>query len=187
MKNQELFKNFMAGLGEVFGKEISDILFDIYWNALKDFTDEQCKTAFNKAMVQCKFFPKPVEIIELIGGGPGKLEDVAQLQADLVVSAIRKIGSYQSVKFKDPVTTAVIQQSFGGWIKICLELMETSEKWFRKDFISAYQTYFRQGIKSSGHLSGLVETDNMTRGHLEFIPDPLMVDGVEILRIGLKD
>ena len=147
----------------------------------------QVEKALEKVVVSCKFFPKPVEIIELISGGTGKIEDIAQVQADLVINTIRKIGSYQSVEFKDPVTTAVIQQSFGGWIKMCLELMEPSEKWFRKDFANAYQVYFRQGIQRNGHLAGLIETDNMTRGHLEFIPDPKIVESVEVLRIELKN
>ncbi len=178
----------MVGLMAVaFDKAISKPLLEIYFKILEKYEVEQVKNAIEKAMEQLKWFPKPAEIIEFIGGGPNKLEDFAQVQADLVINTIRKIGSYQSVEFKDPVTTAVIQQSFGGWIKMCLELTETSEKWFRKDFVNAYHAYFRQGIKINGHLAGLIETDNMTRGHLEFIPDPKMVESIEPLRVELKN
>ena len=186
-EDKSQFGKLLVTTAELFEKDLSAPVINMYFTALKTHSIGQVQDALAKVVTSCKFFPRPVEIIEFIGGGPGKLEDIAQVQADLVINAIRKIGSYRSVGFKDPVTTAVIQQSFGGWIKICLELMETSEKWFRKDFINSYQAYFRQGIKSNGHLAGLIETDNMTRGHLEFIPDPVMVEGVEILRIALKN
>ncbi len=186
-KDKARFCQLLVTTAELFEKDLSTPILNLYFTALKDFSINQIERALGKVVVSCKFFPKPVEIIELIGGGPGQLEDIAQVQADLVVNAIRKIGSYQSVMFRDPATIAVIQQSFGGWIKACLELMETNTKWFRKDFISAYQAYSRQGIKGNGHLAGLIETDNMTRGHLEFIPDPKMVENVEALRIELKN
>ncbi len=177
MRDRKLFNNFMAGLGEIFDKEMSEILLDIYWNALENFSDKQCKEAFNKAMIQCKFFPKPVEIIELIGDGPGKLEDRAEYQASEVVWAVKHIGHYRSVQFSDLVTAAVIQQCYGGWIQLCSELNQDEEKWFRKDFVKYYRAYSNQGIAYNGHLVGYIEAANITGGYDEHIPEPLLVDG----------
>ncbi len=169
----------MAGLGETFDKNITETLSDIYWGAIKKFSDEQCKIAFNRALVQCKFFPKPVEIIELMAEG-GKLEDVAQLQADIVINAIRRVGHYQSVKFKDTTTTAVIQNCYGGWLKMCNELLEASEHWFRKDFIKYYQAYSRQNITSNEILYGYVYLENTANGFEEYVPEPILIDGFDI-------
>jgi len=180
MKDKELFKKFMAGLAELFDKNLSQTLSDIYWAALKDFSDEQCKNAFNKAMVQCKFFPKPVELIEMVSGALGKLEDIALLQADIVVNTIKIVGGYQSVLFKDGVTNAVIQNCFGGWMKICTELMESNEQWFRKDFIKYYQSYHRQKITSTEPLVGIVYTRNSANGFEEYTDPPILIDGFEI-------
>lgn len=179
MKNEELFKKYMAGLAEIFDKKISDILSDIYWNALKNFSDEECKIAFNRAMVECKFFPKPVELIEMMGSG--KTEDVAQIQVDIVVNAIKKIGQYQSVKFSDQTTNAVINNCFGGWLKMCNELLEQNEQWFKKDFVKYYQAYYRQGIRSNGVLAGFVEIQNGKNGFEEHIPDPILIEGFDIV------
>lgn len=175
MKDRKMFNKFMAGLGETFDKEISEILLDIYWGALENFSDEQCKGAFNKAVISCKFFPKPVEIIELIGDGPGKLEDRAEVQASEVVWAVRHIGVYRSVQFNDPVTTAVIQQCWGGWIQLCSELLQDEEKWFRKDFAKFYRAYHNQGIAYNGHLMGMLESDNMER-YDKYVPEPILVE-----------
>lgn len=187
MKNQEMFKKFMAGMGEVFGKEISDILFDIYWNALKDFSDEQCKTSFNRAMVQCKFFPKPVELIDMINCERGQLEDIAQIQADIVVNAIKKIGQYQSVKFKDKTTNAVITRCFGSWVKMCEDLEESKEQWFKKDFVKYYQSYKRQGIEEDNVFLGFVAIKNKSEGFEEYIPEPILIDGFDIEKIKLLE
>lgn len=176
MKNKKLFKEFMVGMGEMFEKEISNILSNLYWKAIEPFTDEQCRGAFNKAITQCKFFPKIADLVELMGGGAGKLEDIAQVQADLVIKAIRHIGGYQSVDFRDPVTKAVIVSCFGGWIKMCEELKEVDEKWYRKDFVKFYQAYSRQNIKNTTHLSGLHETENYVLGYIEDTPDPVQIE-----------
>ena len=173
MQDKNLFNRFMAGIGETFDKEISEILLDIYWSVLERFSDEQCKEAFNKAIVSCKFFPKPVEIIELISDGPGKLDDRAELQASEVIWAVKHIGHYQSVRFDDPVTMAVIQQCYGGWIQLCSELKE--EKWFRKDFVRYYRAYHNQGIAFNGYLTGFIESENTMRGYDQHIPEPLLV------------
>lgn len=66
MDNYELFKKCMAGFGELFEKEISKTLLSIYWDCLENFSDEQCENAFKEVLVTCRFFPKPVEIIEII-------------------------------------------------------------------------------------------------------------------------
>jgi len=176
MKNRKVFKEFMVGLGLTFDKEVSEPLMEIYWNALKQFTDEQCRAAFNKSVVQCKFFPKPIELIELTGSGPGKIEDIAQVQADLVIKSIRQIGGYQSVDFRDPVTKSVITNCYGGWIKLCEEQLEADEKWLRKDFVKYYQAYRRQGIQTRGHLSGRHEAENLALGYMEHIPQIVHVE-----------
>jgi len=176
MTDKKLFKEFMVGMGEMFDKEITNILSKMYWKALEPFTDEQCRGSFNKAIVQCKFFPKIADLVELTGEGPGRLEDTAQVQADLVVKAIRQIGGYQSVNFRDPVTKAVITNCFGGWVNLCEEQLEADEKWLRKDFVKYYQAYQRQGIKTNGYLSGRHEIENTALKFIEHIAPPVQVE-----------
>ena len=66
MRDKIAFMNYMTLLGELFNKEISDALKDLYWQALRPYSDKQCESAFEKVITKSKFFPKPVEIIELI-------------------------------------------------------------------------------------------------------------------------
>jgi hypothetical protein len=158
-----MFSEYMTALGEIHNKQISDITKDFYWKALKPYADEQCEKAFNMAMGGLKFFPKPAELIELIQNDGGRLEDRADVEAGRVLEAVKRHGGYKSIEFDDPVTMAVIQIAFGGWVKLCSELMSDAEKWFLKDFVKYYQAYSRQNIHHSGHLPGRMEIENNDR------------------------
>lgn len=106
MENDRLFAENMAGLGELFGKRISDVLKEIYWQALAPYSNEQCRIAFNRATTERKFFPKPVELIELIEGSTKDIgfEVRAQIENWLYSS-----GPYP----EDPIAQKVIR-SYGG-------------------------------------------------------------------------
>lgn len=178
--DKKKFGQLLVTTAELFEKDLSSPVISIYFKALSNFEINQVEDAMGKVVTSCKFFPKPVEIIDFIQGGSSRIEDVALVQADIVVNAIKKIGSYQSVKFKDRVTNAVISRCFGGWMKTCNELLEQNEQWFRKDFVKYYQSYSRQGIISDEVFAGFVEIENTSKGFIEHIPKPIMIDGFEI-------
>lgn len=137
------------------------ILYKVYYDSLIQFTIKQVETAFSKATLKLKWFPKPVELIELITGTDECNGDV---QATNVLKAIKQVGAYETVNFNDPVTHAVINRVFSGWVKMCNELMEKDEKWFLKDFAKYYKSFKSQGIEDHGNLSGLIESHNSGLG-----------------------
>lgn len=173
--DKERFSKAILVVAQLFDKELSGAVIGLYFEALEQFSIKQVEDAISKTIKSCKFFPKPVEIIELISDGPGKIEDRAEVQASEVVWAVRHIGVYRSLQFNDPVTTAVIQQCWGGWIQLCSELLQDEEKWFRKDFIKYYRAYHNQGIAYNGHLMGMIESDNLER-YDDYVPKPILVN-----------
>lgn len=175
MKDQVLFKNWMAMLGEAFDREISKNLSNLYWIALNQFTDEQCESAFKQASVSCKFFPKPAELIELINGPKGNIDDIAMVQANAVINAMKNVGAYKSVVFDDPITMAVIQQGYGGWQKMCADSNEDQNKWFRMEFAKIYKAYSSQNVTLSGKLIGIHETENLELGYNDHIPETVLI------------
>ena len=64
MKDKEKFKGFMMIVGELFDKNPSQQLLDVYWQILEPFTDEQCEAAFKKVITTVKFFPKPADFMD---------------------------------------------------------------------------------------------------------------------------
>lgn len=152
--------------------EPSDLSIETYWRSLEKYDIKQVEQAFGYAINELQWFPKPVELRHFIESGPGDIEDIALVEADKVINAIRKHG-YKSITFDNPVTMAVIVQGWGGWIKIC-DLKQDDNKWFRKDFVLIYKAYSAQGIKSYDHLVGFHEDNNAFRWP-ERIPAPMLI------------
>ena len=76
MKNRKAFSEFMTAISEMHDKTPSNLLIEIYWKSLQPFTDDQCNQAFSQAVSTCKFFPKPVELIEFITGSPNQVQQI---------------------------------------------------------------------------------------------------------------
>jgi len=161
---RKIFAELFTALCELFDKKLSVVLTDIYFKTLEKYTVEQIQAAFDLAFVACKFFPKPSDFIEFITGGQEKLDSEADIEAAKVLKAIKTYGAYNSVCFDNAITQAVITQHFGGWVKICQELTEETEKWFLKDFPKYYKSYSREGLKHFGKLCGIHEINNSANG-----------------------
>ena len=158
-------------LAEIHGKTISSAMIGLYFKTMEKFDIVDVNRAINGAASTLKFFPKPAELIELIGG---KVEDRAEVELAKVIDAVRKHGAYSSIVFDDPVTMAVIQQGFGGWIKMCEDMLENEIKWFRKDFVKVYQAYHAQSVKTFGKLLGVHESQSRIEGR-EYSSGPVLI------------
>jgi len=62
------FVELMTGMGELFDKKLSKLLMKIYFESLKPYSIVDFEKAVNKIIVKSKWFPKPVELIELMQG-----------------------------------------------------------------------------------------------------------------------
>ncbi len=173
MENKVKFAKFMTVISEMFDKKQSKALTEIYWKALEPFTDEQCEKAFNEVILSSRFFPKPVDVIEAIRGTQGNRATEAWIKT---LNTIRRIGTYQSVKFDDPVIHAVIEV-MGGWSAMGNMLID-DEKWKQKEFERLYPVMESRG-NSPIYLPGRIEMENMKTGHLEEIPVPVLIGETE--------
>lgn len=175
---RERFSEILSAMVEIFSNNpLSKMGKRMYFEALKAYPYDQVAKAFSVAMQSHKYntLPKPADIIEIITGKPSDINHIAQIEASKVWAAIGQIGSYQSVVYDDPTTQAVIKLYYGGWITMCVEVLESEKGWFQKDFVKAYVAYHSQGIKEHGHLVGIVERDNTMNGHLKHIPEPIPI------------
>lgn len=157
--NDYRFIEVMSALGEASGQESTPFKEKIYAQALEDMPIEAIEQAAWAIIKTRTFstFPKIGEIREMIGG---KTEDQAQVQASIVWQSIQRYGAVRSVVFDDPVTMAVILQGFGGWQKLCKELMMDQLQWFIKDFSKHYAAFKRSGVVQYGMLPGWADPPN---------------------------
>jgi len=69
--NRKAFLDQLRLLSELFEKEVSVDLADLYWRVFEDWDDETFNRACLEAARRCRWFPKPAELRELIEGGRG--------------------------------------------------------------------------------------------------------------------
>jgi len=147
MNNQDMkkFAILMTTISETYGKQITEILGEIFWGTLKDFELSDVERAVKNHISDPdsgKFMPKPAD---LIGWIEGLSENRALRAWSNAMNAIREIGAYESVEFDDNLIHAVIE-AMGGWVKLCR--MKNDEMPFvAKEFQKYYMAFLRDPPK----------------------------------------
>lgn len=145
------FMELMVGLGETYNEPVSDARMEIYFSAMSDFDIETVRAAANAHARNSKFFPKPAELRELVGGN---VEDRAEIAWNAVVGLVRRYG-YPGAdgrggapEFPDEATRRAALELFGGWVALCEQLPGAGSPAFigtAKQFRALYGAYARRG------------------------------------------
>lgn len=148
----------ITALEEVFDKDLSDRVKDAYFAALSRLTPEQWETAVNRCIAECRFLPRPAELLERSGVNADPEAEALEALAQ-VRRAIGAHGRYRSVDFTDDPAINAALRSLGGWIAAC-ELSE--EEWSRfksREFRQAYTAIRASGCSedTARYLPGLEE------------------------------
>jgi hypothetical protein len=134
-----VFGEGMFVLGETFNEPVSEIRAEAYFDALKDFTLVQATTAIRLAMRSLRFFPKPVELREMVEGTPDGNADTAWAA---VLEQIRRVGYLGWPTFQDERVPETIRQLWGSWSRLCETLPADGPElvgWL-KQFKAVYRT-----------------------------------------------
>ena len=158
-QDRKKFATIMATLAELFdnGKDVSETKMELYWACLEEYTIEAVQRAVT-TIIKGRIYPglpKPAEIREAINGLD---EDVALKAWILVKHAMVHVGSYQSLRFIDPVVHSVVNL-MGGWIKLC-DTPSSELTWKQKEFERLYRVMSKQKGKHPDRLCGRVELEN---------------------------
>lgn len=62
--DRQRFSVVLATLGEVYGKDITEVMAEAYWRALRDCPMEAIEAAAVAHIRESRWFPKPVELVE---------------------------------------------------------------------------------------------------------------------------
>jgi hypothetical protein len=109
------FAEAMYLLGDTFNEPVTELRIEGYFAALNDFEMQDINVAVRHAMRTCKFFPKPVELREMIAGNA---EDAADAAWGAVLKEIRRVG-YMGVPNLEPRSLEAVRQLWGGWRRLC--------------------------------------------------------------------
>jgi len=162
MSDAAKFRERLVAIGELYGKEITPPLMDLYWQAFGYMAPDDFSLMLTKHTLdpdRGRFFPKPADLIYQVSENDGDIEDKAQLAWGVIMGEMRRVGVYGNLEIADGQAMATIQ-AMGGWRALCGTLTKDME-WKRKEFISVYKTYERTPLDQlPSNLPGLVELEN---------------------------
>lgn len=162
-QDKAAFRDMMMAAGEVYGREITKPLLQMYFAALAPASIEQIQAAMMAHMQNPdsgQFFPKPADLIKQMTGTTKQqdaaIEDRAAVAWACIERDIRRIGSYGTLRLEDKQALATIK-AMGGWQSICQT--ETGKmEWKRKEFIRMYETFERTPLEAlPSSLPGRIE------------------------------
>ena len=162
-QDKAAFRDMMMAAGEVYGREITKPLLQVYFAALSQCGIEQVQGAMMAHMQNPdsgQFFPKPADFIRQMSGTSKQqeaaIEDKASMAWACIERDIRRIGSYGTLKMDDKQAIAAVK-AIGGWQSLCQT--ETSKmEWKRKEFIRMYETFERTPLDAlPASLPGRIE------------------------------
>lgn len=169
----EKFGELITALAAAFGREADDAMQLGYWLGLKDLELADVEAAVVRAIGECEYMPKPVELRR--GSGVIGTPERAVIAFGAVEKAIRAYGHRSSVDFEDPLINAAIR-NLGGWGRVCSLDTEEFAKWWRKDFERVYSALCQAGatVEACAYLPGRDEADNHAR-FPDRVPEPIRV------------
>ncbi len=168
MQDRIGFVERISALAESLGVEMSEGKLWAYEQALSDYSDPQIAAAISIALKTCKFFPKPVELIELI---EGRKEDQASLAWEALLDTMQRVGTYQSILFEDGRIARAVRL-LGGW-QVCCQWKTEELKFLRIDFLKVFSSL---PIDTAPEvLDGIAAINASAHGYADRIPEPVRI------------
>lgn len=185
-KDKQAFCAIMYPFGKIYDLSLEDKhIMKVWFEALSDFNIEEVTKAvqrYIKSPDYGSFKPKPADVIRMI---EGTSIDKSFAAWSKVEKGARRVGSYQTVVFDDPIIHRVIED-MGGWVAIC-QVSEKELPFVSKEFCTRYKGFSsRQEIPAHcTRLYGLIDAQNAANGyHGE--STPVMIGDVAKARFVLE-
>jgi len=159
------FSQGMKILEEYYNTKLSNANVEIYWSRFKGYDNNIFKKAIMECVDTLKFFPKIVEIKELINGDS---EDESELAWIYLLEKVDRDGYYNSVSFPKYPAIAGVVEALGGWMEFTESLTEEQKKWVKKEFIKLYPIIKKRG-EYPEKLLGFYEIENNKKYTEEFM------------------
>lgn len=133
----------MTTLAELYGREVSKPLFEMYVADLEAFDIRDILRAIRahrQDPQRGQYFPKPADIIDKINGTVQESALVAWPEV------LRLASNSRAAQSPDPITEQVVGE-MGGWRRFG---MSTTQEltWMQKEFIERYQAHLRGHAES---------------------------------------
>ncbi len=146
-QDKKRFITALAALSEIHNKELSQAVLDLYFGSLSDLGIDELERAIAVAVSTLRWFPKPVELREIVGKSAPKLEDLAAAEWTALLHALETNVHYSPPKLHP--TTEVVLRQMGGWQTAC--------QWERKHYDFKRRDFFELWQIANGNEPQMIE------------------------------
>lgn len=151
----------LTALAEIFDKSLSTSVQMLYFDTLSGASLPDAIDALNRSAAQCKFFPRPAELLEFVNAGSELDAEAAWMEYKRMA---RVCGGYVSPELPAALADTLVAV-FGSWENACwIEL--SPEMWAskRKEFERVYRVVTTRGVVGQRALPGFHERENQLKG-----------------------
>lgn len=159
-------------LSEAFNAPVSEARASVFFESLADLSIERVVEACRRARQTLEFFPSPGKLRALAEGVPQDHAEVAWIR---FLTAVRHVGSYQSVDFDDEVLHETIRALWGGWATVAESFTMDEEPYRHAEFLKTYRALASRDLGVATPLLGRLAIENGARGLTGYIPAPIRV------------
>jgi hypothetical protein len=177
------FLSVLNAVAEICDRDLSDAAQTLYFDALKEFSLEDCVRALEHAVKYQRFMPMVSELRALIVGDTDAATERAWREYKRVAFAV---GAYRSPTFADGALAATIIAVFGTWTAACSADL-SPEMWVakRREFERVYRGLVQDGVSGPTQLVGFCEQANIEGGYAPMRRSGQVMagDGTELRRV----
>lgn len=143
-QDREAFGRMMFALGDTFNEPVSEIRAEAYFEALKRFDIGDVLAAGRRALEECRYFPRPVELREMLAGTDEEQAEEAWNEMRRLIRRYGYLGTDGRGKcpeFSSDAVRAAALELYGGWTALCSSLPCDGPEYLgaRKAFIANYK------------------------------------------------
>lgn len=157
----ELMNGLWAGMGRTVMPDKTTLR--VWYLCLHDLTEAQFGRGIQRYLTERSDEFVNVKLIRELSGIQAAGDTLAIDAWDDVVNQIKLVGGYQTPRFRDLRTTAVVQH-LGGWIRICDTKPDELHKWTRQNFLKAFAA---MPATAEARLTNLIEQENARTGRVQ--------------------
>lgn len=145
-QDRPAFARVLFAMGETFNEPMSDLRAEAYFDALADLPIESVLEVGRRAIRECRFFPRPAELREMVHGS---VEDRAEIAWMAVLREVRRVGFYGEPQWTDAATERAAMELYGGWKALCERLPGDGPGFASaaKQFKAIYGAYARRAVE----------------------------------------
>lgn len=126
----ERFRAVMAGMAELYGREISPTLLDAYWLALRDWTLADFEAGAGRLMATAKFMPRPAD-------WHGLRKASRMTPGEAWEAAIGVCTGWRNGTASVDALTDRVVRMVGGYERLAMESLDT-QHFTRNKFLEIY-------------------------------------------------